>query len=299
MAIQNILKYLQDNKGRFSQDVLLGELRKSGYPEIEIQEALKMLSGADVSQPPSPPSPPPQAKNAAPSISPHGKKIGAFILGFFSACAVMIFAVIAYFIIALIFSLLGYRFLGSSGIFGLEYGGSYYIFPALFILLSIGVLALIFFLTRYRFPYYARGLLAGSITFVAIAVIGGIIIWFTVNRSLNQSRVYSRDARRIADIKQLQLALELFYDAKNSYPEGLNELSPTYIPSVPKDPAKQEIYHFERRGNGSYYLKAELENSDNSALRIDLNPGNTFYEVSEKPMAPYTPPAYQPKTFFP
>ncbi|KKS37619.1 MAG: hypothetical protein A3G49_00550 [Candidatus Sungbacteria bacterium RIFCSPLOWO2_12_FULL_41_11] len=292
MAVQNILKYLQDNKDRFPLDVLLGELRKFGYPEAEIQEALKILSSADVNQPLSPPGPSPHAKDATPSILPHGKKIGAFILGFFSACAALVIAGIVYFL-----TLFGYRYFGGYGILG--YSSSYYILPVVFIILSTGTVILIFFLTRRWFPYYARGLFVGSITFVAIAVIGGIIIWFTVYRSLNQSRVYSRDARRIADIKQLQLALELFYDAKISYPERLAELSPAYIPSIPKDPGRQEIYHFERRGDGSYYLQAELENPDNPALKNDLNPGNSFYEVSESPLPSYTPPLYRPQTFSP
>ena len=54
--------------------------------------------------------------------------------------------------------------------------------------------------------------------------------------SLNSARKKSRDARRVADVKQVQLALELFFDASSTYPLLLSELAPTYIAAVPSDP---------------------------------------------------------------
>nr|AQQ75000.1 hypothetical protein [uncultured bacterium] len=51
---------------------------------------------------------------------------------------------------------------------------------------------------------------------VVIAIIG--ILSSVVLASLNSARQKGRDARRISDIKQLQLALELYYDANQSYP---------------------------------------------------------------------------------
>ena len=49
---------------------------------------------------------------------------------------------------------------------------------------------------------------------VVIAIIG--ILSSVVLASLNSARKKGRDARRIADLKQLQLALELYYDANPS-----------------------------------------------------------------------------------
>ena len=74
---------------------------------------------------------------------------------------------------------------------------------------------------------------------VVIAIIG--ILASVVLASLNSARQKSRDTRRIADVKQIQVALEMFFDANQSYPVALSEL-PTgcngaaCISSVPKDP---------------------------------------------------------------
>ena len=40
--------------------------------------------------------------------------------------------------------------------------------------------------------------------------------------SLNQARAKARDARRVADIRQIQTALELYYMDKDAYPTALN-----------------------------------------------------------------------------
>ena len=53
---------------------------------------------------------------------------------------------------------------------------------------------------------------------VVIAIIG--ILSSTVLASLNSARSKARDTRRKADMKQLQLALELYYDSNGSYPVG-------------------------------------------------------------------------------
>lgn len=38
--------------------------------------------------------------------------------------------------------------------------------------------------------------------------------------ALNSARVKSRDARRLADIKQIRTALEMYFDQNNKYPES-------------------------------------------------------------------------------
>lgn len=51
---------------------------------------------------------------------------------------------------------------------------------------------------------------------VVIAIIG--ILSSVVLASLNVSRTRSRDAKRIADLRQIQLALEQYYDVNGVYP---------------------------------------------------------------------------------
>ena len=53
---------------------------------------------------------------------------------------------------------------------------------------------------------------------VVIAIIG--VLASIVLASLNTARLKSRDARRIADMKQIQLALELYFDTVKSYPSA-------------------------------------------------------------------------------
>ena len=53
---------------------------------------------------------------------------------------------------------------------------------------------------------------------VVIAIIG--ILSSVVLASLNSARSKSRDAKRVSDVKQLQLALELYFDSFGDYPNA-------------------------------------------------------------------------------
>lgn len=99
---------------------------------------------------------------------------------------------------------------------------------------------------------------------VVIAIIG--ILSSVVLASLNSAREGSRDARRISDIKQLQLALELYFDDNGSYPNAIsssNLVDPGYIPTIPTDPSDDSAYGFDINSGGTdYCLGASLENSN-------------------------------------
>lgn len=101
---------------------------------------------------------------------------------------------------------------------------------------------------------------------VVIAIIG--MLASIVLASLNSARKKSRDARRVADIKQLQLALELYFDANsNAYPAALSSLAPTYIPTVPVDPLGG-AYNY-TGCTTSYHIAAGLEEQTNPAMNSD------------------------------
>ncbi len=127
---------------------------------------------------------------------------------------------------------------------------------------------------------------------VVIAIIG--ILSSVVLASLNSAREKGRDARRISDVKQLQLALELYYDANQSYPTALsnaNLVTTGYISSVPSDPssapadacstgAETGCYEYKSLNGdgtacssscGSYVIGASLEVDDNAALNNDVD----------------------------
>ena len=108
---------------------------------------------------------------------------------------------------------------------------------------------------------------------VVIAIIG--ILSSVVLASLNSARQKSRDARRISDLKQLQLALEMSYDADESYPSTASSTAGLktdgYIPSVPVDPKDGSSYSYGAASDGSGYdIRAKLERT-NKVLDSDVD----------------------------
>ncbi len=57
---------------------------------------------------------------------------------------------------------------------------------------------------------------------VVVAIIGLMAAVALV--ALNSARQKARDARRVADIRQVQTALEMYYSDANGYPSGANTL---------------------------------------------------------------------------
>ena len=111
---------------------------------------------------------------------------------------------------------------------------------------------------------------------VVIAIIG--ILASVVLASLNTAREKSRDAKRISDIKQLQLALELYFDSNGAYPTataGLTALTPTFIPVVPTPPsgtaATTYLYAGLNTSCTSYHVGTELEDAGHTALDGDVD----------------------------
>jgi len=49
MANENITTYLQENKEKYSVEVLAGKLRSAGYPEDQIQEGVRLVYGGGAS----------------------------------------------------------------------------------------------------------------------------------------------------------------------------------------------------------------------------------------------------------
>lgn len=101
------------------------------------------------------------------------------------------------------------------------------------------------FLTKKR--HITRGVTGFTLIelLVVIAIIG--VLASIVLASLNTARKKSRDTRRIADMSQAKLALELFYDSKRVYPllaDLPSFLSPTYIATWPSDPITGTAYPY-------------------------------------------------------
>ena len=116
---------------------------------------------------------------------------------------------------------------------------------------------------------------------VVIAIIG--ILSSIVLASLNSARQKGRDARRVSDIKQLQLALELYYDSNptTGYATSIGTTASSvlvtggFISSIPTDPSTGASYSYAALGTGttcsSYHLGATLEITNNAALSSDAD----------------------------
>ena len=123
---------------------------------------------------------------------------------------------------------------------------------------------------------------------VVISIIG--LLSSIVLTSVNSARAKARDARRKADMRQLELAIQFYYDTNGTFPPSVtsadsmhstteggvnwpiafrNELAP-YLPTIPLDPVHpQRFYGAERMAtrapdpkcNGQFILWMYLENS--------------------------------------
>jgi len=95
---------------------------------------------------------------------------------------------------------------------------------------------------------------------VVIAIIG--ILASIVLVSLGGARTKARDARRQSDIRQIQLAMEMYYDSGQAYytlatmPTAIG----TYMATVPLDPQGDGYGWFDNTGDAqSYCVYATLE----------------------------------------
>jgi uncharacterized protein (TIGR02145 family)/prepilin-type N-terminal cleavage/methylation domain-containing protein len=101
---------------------------------------------------------------------------------------------------------------------------------------------------------------------VVIAIIGILATIAVV--ALQQARQSARDSKRIADVKQIQTALELYYNYNSEYPDDINsqiaDASTTYMEIVPNAPtpadgdcdstSNQYVYAVTGTENSSYTL---------------------------------------------
>ena len=123
---------------------------------------------------------------------------------------------------------------------------------------------------------------------VVIAIIG--VLSSVVLVSLNSARVKARDAKRVADLGNLRLALEGYYDGNYGsdgtgadtgyeYPTALSSLVQVGVISAePKDPSTAASYGYNSAGcaaaNQSYIIQATLETAGHIGLQndVDTNP---------------------------
>lgn len=127
------------------------------------------------------------------------------------------------------------------------------------------------------------------IELLVVMVILGILGSFVFANVFN-GLPKARDAQRKSDLKQLQTALQLYYQDNNTYPDPtttphkcnsnndacwpnlLGENNP-YIKTMPKDPLNNHLYYYCRdtSDNSKYTLVANLENTQDNEKTDNTN----------------------------
>ena len=115
---------------------------------------------------------------------------------------------------------------------------------------------------------------------VVIAIIGLLATLSVI--ALNTARVKARDARRVSDIKQIQTALEMYFDSNNGNYPAASGIVPTstYMSVAPANPqpiggcaAAYSNYIYNSVANsGTYTLAYCLENSGGSVVYSTATP---------------------------
>jgi hypothetical protein len=99
--------------------------------------------------------------------------------------------------------------------------------------------------------------ITGALGFIVVPV----AIIFLMSTVSSVAKDNANDARRMADIKQIELALALYYDEYNKYPTSLAELAPNEIAFLPADPVTQKSYAYSAAPGGTSYSLCATETS--------------------------------------
>ncbi|MEK7464101.1 MAG: prepilin-type N-terminal cleavage/methylation domain-containing protein [Patescibacteria group bacterium] len=128
---------------------------------------------------------------------------------------------------------------------------------------------------------------------VVISIIG--LLSSVVFASVSVAKAKGRDAKRISDIRQIKIAMELYKDSTGYYPTNLtNDLVPTYIKSIAQDipsgGACRPHYcyaYWPSLQPTSYHIGAQMENISGVVLNSDSDINSSgFYTGGFDGIAP-------------
>lgn len=127
-------------------------------------------------------------------------------------------------------------------------------------------------------------------TLIELLVVISIISLLSsvVFASVNSARAKARDAKRAADIKQVKLVLEFYYDQFNRYPPGttdnlgenlsvLQGALANYLSRIPEDPlgGSWQLYQYVRGPvpDNSYGILVRRETGSFCKTGVNMSPG--------------------------
>lgn len=111
---------------------------------------------------------------------------------------------------------------------------------------------------------------------VVIAIIG--ILSSVIMVSVNTAAKKARDLKRVADVRQIQMALHMYKSKEAVFPSSLSVLAPTYINSTPVDPDGHSEYQYCLSANGFHLgTRAQgLDITNNTFLNSDSDTSADF-----------------------
>ena len=119
---------------------------------------------------------------------------------------------------------------------------------------------------------------------VVIAIIGLLSTLSII--ALNSARARARDAKRISDVRQIQLALEMFYNENNRYPDEVTvggPIGPTsapYLRSYPTPPSPADgTCTSGATGTNSSYVYLVQGSGQTSSFTVQFCLGSSVNEV--------------------
>ena len=121
-------------------------------------------------------------------------------------------------------------------------------------------------------------------TLIELLVSIGIIALLTsfIVVGVSETRAKSRDAQRVADIKQLEIALERYYSNNQEYPSALSDLTTDgYVEVIPTDPKTETVYTYTTADLYKNYALSAT--SDDESLSCGVSSPQSTTEVPECP----------------
>jgi prepilin-type N-terminal cleavage/methylation domain-containing protein len=101
-----------------------------------------------------------------------------------------------------------------------------------------------------------------------ISILAGIVLV-----GLRPSLDTTRDARRAAELRQIQTALQLYYNRFGVYPPALGDLATVNGVVVPNDP-NGNSYYYKLVDPNKYYVGAKMEGGRSKSLDSGHTSGN-------------------------
>jgi len=101
------------------------------------------------------------------------------------------------------------------------------------------------------------------ITIIALISVAGMVSYSGTNKK-------SRDARRVADLEKMRIALEMIRQVGTTYPANASSLvSGNFMQALPTDPKSGNAYDYDQTSGGyGYSIGATLEDPANPNYRV-------------------------------